>query len=167
MDISRKADYALRLLTDLILEPSGILSVRIAAENNNVPYSFARAIQHDLTSANILENIRGAHGGMHLAVDPHEVSLLEIVEAVQGPLLVATCDTAGPDGGECPRLARCRFNPVWNGIHAVVRDYLSSVSLYDIVHGYACPQIDPHFCEKDAFAPEKMRGSCKAFVKSK
>lgn len=74
MDISRKTDYALRMLAMLAEDPECLLSVRTAAEEVNVPYSFARSIQHGLVQAGIVESLRGAHGGMRLKVSP-ETSL--------------------------------------------------------------------------------------------
>ena len=58
MDISRKTDYALRMLAMLAEEPERLLSVRTAAEEVNVPYSFARSIQHGLVQAGIVESLR-------------------------------------------------------------------------------------------------------------
>ena len=72
MEISRKTDYALRMLAALVSDPDGIISVRTAAKENSIPYSFARSIQHDLALAGIVENSRGAAGGMRLAVDPRD-----------------------------------------------------------------------------------------------
>ena len=76
MEIARKTDYALRMLATLATDPAGVVSVREAARANGVPYSFARSIQHDLALAGIVENSRGANGGMRLAVDPREVTLV-------------------------------------------------------------------------------------------
>ena len=64
MDISRKTDYALRMLSLLVAREGEPLSVRIAAEQVDVPYSFARSIQHALTQAGIIASVRGVQGGM-------------------------------------------------------------------------------------------------------
>ena len=84
MDISRKTDYALRMLAMLAEDPERLLSVRTAAEEVNVPYSFARSIQHGLVQAGIVESLRGVHGGMRLKVSPDDVTIRQVVEAVQG-----------------------------------------------------------------------------------
>ena len=75
MDISRKTDYALRMLAMLAEDPECLLSVRTAAEEVNVPYSFARSIQHGLVQAGIVESLRGVHGGMRLKVSPDDVTI--------------------------------------------------------------------------------------------
>ena len=91
MDISRKTDYALRMLAMLAEEPERLLSVRTAAEEVNVPYSFARSIQHGLVQAGIVESLRGVHGGMRLKVSPDDVTIRQVVEAVQGPMVMNDC----------------------------------------------------------------------------
>ncbi len=125
MDISRKTDYALRMLAELVRSDGGVVSVRAAAEKNRVPYSFARSIQHDLVRAGIIESTRGSHGGMRLSVDPKTTTLGAVVEAVQSPIYIATCGTAGDDGGPCPFRPECHFNPVWCEAERILRDYFT------------------------------------------
>ena len=72
MDISRKTDYALRMLAMLAEGNKSLLSVRTAAEAVDVPYSFARSIQHGLVQAGIVESLRGVRGGMRLRLKPSE-----------------------------------------------------------------------------------------------
>ncbi len=148
MDISRKTDYALRMLSMLAEEPGTLLSVRTAAEQVNVPYSFARSIQHGLVQAGIIESLRGVHGGMRLKADPKEVTIREVVEAVQGPLVMNDC--TAPDG-DCARMGSCCYHPLWAGTQALVRDYLDSVTLDDVVSHRLNPAVDPKFADRDAF----------------
>lgn len=136
MEISRKTDYALRMLSELVRSPDCVVSVRTAAQENDIPYSFARSIQHDLALAGIVESLCGARGGMKLAIDPKETTLLQLVEAVQGPILVSTCDYAGENNEPCPFMPECHFNPVWCSVECMLREFFASVSLYDVVvHG--------------------------------
>ena len=109
MDISRKTDYALRMLAMLAEDPECLLSVRTAAEEVNVPYSFARSIQHGLVQAGIVESLRGVHGGMRLKVSPDDVTIRQVVEAVQGPMVMNDC--TAPDG-DCARMGACCYHPV-------------------------------------------------------
>ena len=152
MDLSRKTDYALRILAELIRhDGKTVLSVRTAAKKNDVPYSFARSIQHDLTLAGIIQSTRGARGGMKLVIDPKTVTLLEIVEACQGPVAISGCDWNGPDGGPCPRSSHCAFNPIWCGASRMLRDYLASVSLSDVVFGTKAPSLPQGYWNSSAF----------------
>lgn len=134
MDISKKTDYALRMLAELVEDPDSVISVRRAAEDSNVPYSFARSIQHDLAVAGLVTNSRGANGGMRLAVDPREVSLLQVIEAVQDDVGISCCHT-GADGAsvECPRRVRCHYAPVWCNAEHMLQRFFGSVTLYQLI----------------------------------
>lgn len=148
MDISRKTDYALRMLTMLAENENGLLSVRTAAEEVDVPYSFARSIQHGLVQAGIVESLRGVHGGMRLRVDPKKVTVRQVVEAVQGPLVMNDCTASG---AECPRMGGCCYHPIWMGAQALMCNYLDSITLDDVVSGTAAPAVDSKFTDPAAF----------------
>ncbi|MDY4040895.1 MAG: Rrf2 family transcriptional regulator [Collinsella sp.] len=148
MDISRKTDYALRMLSMLASNENPLLSVRTAAESGDVPYSFARSIQHSLAQAGIIESLRGVHGGMRLKADAKSLTLREIVEAVQGPIVTNTC--SGPNG-VCPRAGNCCYHPIWVGTQELLRSYLDSVTLYEVVHGEKFPAVDSKFADPGRF----------------
>ncbi|WP_297182319.1 Rrf2 family transcriptional regulator [uncultured Enorma sp.] len=149
MDISRKTDYALRILSMLVENGDELLSVRVAAEQVDVPYSFARSIQHGLVQAGIIESLRGVRGGMRLKANPEELTIYDIVRAVQGPFVINECTAAD---GDCPRMETCCFHPLWMGVEALLNDYLSSVTLADVVEGRRFPAVDAKFADRGAFA---------------
>lgn len=158
MDISRKTDYALRMLAELVSNSTGVVSVRTAAKENEIPYSFARSIQHDLALAGIVENTRGASGGMRLSVDPHKTTLLQLVEAVQGPVVVSACLSLPATGEPCPRRHDCPFNPVWCNAERLLRLFLASVTLYELVVERTSPLFEGSFrlvSEEEARAAAK------------
>ncbi|WP_077598527.1 RrF2 family transcriptional regulator [Olsenella urininfantis] len=142
MDISRKTDYALRMLSELVRNDGAVISVRTAADRTSVPYSFARSIQHDLAHAGIIESTRGSRGGMRLVVDPKTTTVVEVVEAMQGPIAVSNCGSAGEDGGPCPLRPECHFNPIWCEAERLLRRYFSSVSLYEVVMEHKHPVLE-------------------------
>lgn len=153
MDISRKTDYALRILAELMRhDNNNVLSVRTAAKKNDVPYSFARSIQHDLTLAGIITSTRGAQGGMKLTIDPKTTSLLTVVEACQGPVAISDCGWNGPDGTSCPRHLHCSFYSIWCGASRMLRDYLDSITLYEAVFATKAPSLPEGYWNADAFA---------------
>ena len=152
MDISRKTDYALRMLSELVRSEGGIISVRAASEKDNIPYSFARSIQHDLVRAGIIESTRGSRGGMRLAVDPRRTTGRQVVEAIQGPIYISSCDTVGGHEGPCPFRSECHYNPIWCEAERILRDYFDSVTLYQVVCEHKHPMLDEgsHFRLADA-----------------
>ena len=141
MEISRKTDYALRMLAELVRNPGKVVSVRAASKNGGVPYSFARSIQHDLTLGRLITSTRGAHGGMRLAVDPKKTTLLDVVEAMQGPVFLTVTPFEGYD--DEPEMEDAEdFAEVWQGAQQLLVKYFSSVTLYDIVIDNLVPVFD-------------------------
>ncbi|NTU88949.1 MAG: Rrf2 family transcriptional regulator [Actinobacteria bacterium] len=144
MEISRRTDYAIRLIAALAASNGKPLSVRSAAETQEVPYAFARSIQHDLVIAGLVCSQRGAHGGMTLSRSADEITLLDIIECIQGPIGVAIC---AREENWCPRDAFCVFHDVWADADAILRDYFTSVSIKALLDGHkpylTVPYTDP------------------------
>jgi len=132
MEISRKTDYAIRMVAALMLNEGKPLSVRKAATVQGVPYSFARGIQHDLVKSGVVTAVRGARGGMMLAIDPDEYTLAELIETLQGPIRLAICLS---EEGWCPRDENCVFHQVWEDGSQLLYNYLSSISMKEIIKG--------------------------------
>lgn len=159
MEISKKTDYALRMLATLVRNPSGRVTARAAADENDIPYSFARSIEHDLAAAGIVSSVRGANGGMQLTVDPRQITLLQVVEAVQGPISLSGCElyvdaSQQPDERPatdfCPRYASCSYAPVWCTSVRMLREFFSSVTLYELLIEEKAPVFEGAFTLESA-----------------
>ncbi len=140
MEISRRTDYAIRIIDALAESDGKPLSVRAAAKMQDVPYAFARSIQHDLVLSGLVASKRGASGGMVLARPADELTLLDIIESVQGPIGVAVC---AREKDWCPRDKTCPFHKIWQGADDLMRDYLASVSMQEIIDGLS-PTLRHH-----------------------
>lgn len=132
MEISRRTDYAIRLIAALAASGDEPRSVRVVAEEYDVPYAFARSIQHDLALAGLIKSRRGVHGGMMLAKPADELTLLDIIESMQGPLSIAIC---ARETNWCPRDEHCPFHQVWLGADVLMHNYLSSVTVQQLLDG--------------------------------
>jgi len=130
MEITRRTDYAIRLLLDLASRSDGPVSVRALAADQDVPYAFARGIQRDLVSAGLVRSQRGATGGITLARPAERISLLEVVEAMQGSISCAVCVR---DREWCKRMGGCSVHQVWRGADELVAQYLAGKSLAQLV----------------------------------
>lgn len=111
MQITRQADYAVRAvyyLSQLGLDSRAATS-QIAKEQH-IPPSFLAKIISQLSVAGLLHTSRGARGGVSLARDPEEISLLDVVEAIDGPILLNECVA---DGGACTFTDDCPIRPIW------------------------------------------------------
>lgn len=126
MDITRRSDYACRILRAAYNSENACISVTEIAEQEGIPYAFARSIQHDLVKSGLIKTLRGAHGGVTLDCDPSQVTVYEVLEAVQGSLSIASC-VIDPDS--CDKQAGCAYNRVWQGVDKLIKDYLSAITL--------------------------------------
>lgn len=130
MDVTRRCDYACRILRAAYRGEGAYLSVAEISEQENIPYAFARSIQHDLVKGGLIKTVRGAHGGLALACDPQKVTLLDILEVVQGPVSVASCAV---EEEYCDKQDACAYNGVWLGADKLLNDYFSQFTLADLL----------------------------------
>lgn len=111
MQITRQADYALRAMLFLAeLEPNQRAATSQIAEIQHIPPSFLAKIISQLSIAGLIHTSRGARGGVSLAKVPEAISVLEVVEAIDGPISLNEC-SASPEG--CPFGEKCPIRPIW------------------------------------------------------
>lgn len=111
MQITRQADYALRAMLYLSrLEPNERAATSKIAEDQEIPPSFLAKIISQLSIAGLIHTSRGAHGGVSLARKPKEISLLEVVEAIDGPISLNECVH---DPSVCSFGDNCPIHEVW------------------------------------------------------
>lgn len=111
MEISRRADYGIRVIMYLSSLPdNGRASTQQIADGQNVPAPFLAKIISQLSLAGLLVTHRGAGGGVALALPPSEISLLRVIEALEGPIRLNRC-LVEPEA--CPRGERCPVHGVW------------------------------------------------------
>jgi len=109
MQITRQADYAVRAILYLAQVGSngnnGRVSTNDVAKEQNIPLSFLAKIFSQLSIAGLINTLRGAHGGVKLAREPKNITLLEVVEAIDGPIQLNVCVEWGcvcSFEGNCP-----------------------------------------------------------------
>jgi Rrf2 family protein len=115
MQITRQADYAVRAVSYLAnLEPGKKATTKKISEIQKIPLSFLAKIIAQLTVVGLLETTRGVHGGVSLARDPEVISLLDVVEAIDGPVMVNACVR---DDYDCA-IENCNIRPIWQEAQA-------------------------------------------------
>jgi len=111
MQITRQADYAVRAVLYLAQQPRDTRSSTAQiARDQAIPPTFLAKIVAQLSVAGILQATRGARGGVQLARPPEAISLLEIVEVIDGPLYLNDCVA---NAATCPHGAYCTVHQVW------------------------------------------------------
>jgi len=112
MQLSRKADYALRAVKHLSSLPKGKLgSINSIAAAESIPREFLAKILKDLTRGGILVSFQGVTGGYRLNHTPKDISFLDVIEAIEGPVHINLC-TEG-DSCPCDRAQTCQMRDFW------------------------------------------------------
>ena len=126
MQITRQADYALRAVLYLAqLDQNQRASTSQIAEEQSIPPSFLAKIISQLSVAGLITTSRGARGGVMLARRPAEISLLEVVEAIDGPIMLNDCTL---NGSACQFSSNCILRPIWCDVRTDLVERLRSTT---------------------------------------
>lgn len=117
MRISRETDYAIRCMLHLCGNARKVAMVDEIAKERDVPKSFLAKILQKLKRAKLVESFRGVKGGFRLARDPSGISLLDVIEAIQGGVGVNICTV---DDQACDRSAECVVHPIWKKMRSAI-----------------------------------------------
>jgi Rrf2 family protein len=130
--ISRRLDYGLQLLVELAKDVANKpQATSLLAEKLQMPLPFLHQIGHSLEQAGMIKANPGPHGGLRLITAPESITLLEVVETLEGPLCVNPC----LDCGEiCPRQEDCISRTVWFEFQGKIKGYLESIHLNMLVN---------------------------------
>jgi Rrf2 family protein len=127
MQITRQADYAVRAVHYLAqLGHDQRAATSQIAQEQHIPPSFLAKIVSQLSVAGLLQTSRGARGGVSLARPADQISLLEVVEAIDGPILLNEC--VGDKGGSCVFGEDCPMQPVWCEAQSKLVETLNATS---------------------------------------
>ena len=130
MKISTKGRYGLRILLDIVLNSDQ--SPRLArdiATSQKISEKYISRLVIDLRKAGLIKSVRGAKGGYTLARFPEDITLLEIVETMEGRTNIVDC-VLQPDA--CTKAGGCAVHQTWAEINRKIREVLGEVTLKDI-----------------------------------
>jgi Rrf2 family transcriptional regulator, cysteine metabolism repressor len=130
LKINTKARYSIRLLCDIV--KNGVeapVSLKDVSERQNISRRYLEQIAIPLRNASLLRSIPGLHGGYRFAKPPSEIRLLDIIEAVDGPVRILDCLNEEAD---CERMDICETRGVWMEINDSITKILSSYTMEDL-----------------------------------
>ncbi|MBI4337711.1 MAG: Rrf2 family transcriptional regulator [Chloroflexi bacterium] len=131
MQLSRKADYGIRVMLEVAASAVGSTPVaRQVARRQIVPNPFLRKIVSQLSAAGLLETRRGRRGGLKLARPPESITLRQVVEALEGPIVLNWC-LARP--GLCSLDETCPAYVVWGRAQEALMSVLDSATLAQLM----------------------------------
>lgn len=126
MQITRQADYAVRAVYYLTtLGDKQRAATSQIAQKQHIPPSFLAKIISQLSVAGLLNTSRGARGGVALAKAPKDITLLDVVEAIDGPIMLNEC--VG-NGGVCTFSEDCPMRPIWCDAQEMLIDKLKNTT---------------------------------------
>jgi FeS assembly SUF system regulator len=126
--LSKLADYGTVMLSSMARQPEQTRSAADLAVQAGIGIPTASKILKLLARRQVLQSVRGTHGGYLLARPPQAISIGEIIEALDGPINVTEC---AADAGLCSREAECRVRDNWRRLGGMVRQTLAAVSVAD------------------------------------
>jgi Rrf2 family transcriptional regulator, cysteine metabolism repressor len=144
MLFSTKAEYGVRLMVELgrrsgdVPDGAAPASLGAVAEAETLPLSYLEHLVAKLREAGLVTSVRGAHGGYRLARPASEIPMLEVVEALEGPIAPMECFHADREGRvlcshELDAGHSCATKLLWTRVHGGVTKALTSTTLADLV----------------------------------
>ena len=134
--ISKLADYAVVVLVDMAKQGNLLMSAAVIAENTRMAEPTVAKVLKMLSRQGIVLSVRGAGGGYRLARPADQIAVIDIVEAIEGPIALTACvDGAEPD---CALGACCSVRGRWDSVNQAMRSALEEVMLADMI---ALPRV--------------------------
>jgi len=131
MQISRAGEYGVLGLMNLARRsPGQVAMIDEVSRSERIPKSFLAKIFQDLARAGLVRSLRGAGGGFALLKDPAQISVLEIIEAIEGKIVFQRCKQLKPD---CEHAGGCALCGLFEQAQDGVKDVLLRTTLIDLV----------------------------------
>ncbi len=144
--VTKLTDYATVVLTVMAARPGVVLSAAELAERAGLETPTVSKILKPLAHAGLVEGLRGVNGGYRLSRHPARISLVEVVEAMEGPLAMTECSL---HDGQCGIASQCAVRANWRLINDVVADALRGVTLAQMLQP---PAALPHPARRRSIA---------------
>lgn len=136
--MSKLTDYGTVVLAYLATRPGEMHSAAGIAQATRLGIPTVSKVLKKLASAKVLTSCRGAHGGYSLARSPNNISAVEIIDALEGPIAITECSG---DHSLCSLESVCALGSRWQQINTVIRDALGKISLAELAAPEPLPEI--------------------------
>ena len=129
--ITKQTDYGIVLLTHLAAHPDRQYNAPDLAAEAHLPLPMASKILKLLAREGVLVSHRGVKGGYSLSRHPHEISMAEIIAALEGPIAITECID---EAGDCAHERLCPVRSNWHRINEALRTALQGITLAEMLH---------------------------------
>jgi Rrf2 family protein len=141
LKLTKKADYGLIALRHLAVNSHhGAASAKEIADCYHIPLPLLAKVLQKLTKTGILRSLPGTNGGYKLARDPKAVSALEVIRAIDGPIILTNCFTAH---GECDQSEKCTVREPLRRVHEAIVELLAKISIAEMSGESPHPRVPP------------------------
>lgn len=128
--LSKLADYGIVIMTGLARRPEQQFSAAEIAQESLIPHPMASKVLKGLTRAGLLASHRGAKGGYGLVRPAEDITVAEVITALEGPIALTACIEEGPGGCEIETLCPARAN--WQRINDAIRGALDGITMAEM-----------------------------------
>ena len=129
--LSRLTDYAVVILSEIVQRRGKIVSASSLAKRTGIPAPTVSKILKKLTKKGLLHSIRGTSGGYHCDKSTADITVADIIEAIEGPIALTACVSGSQKN--CSMEDTCLLSNRWNPVNSAVQSALAKVSLTDLI----------------------------------
>jgi Rrf2 family protein len=140
LKLTKKADYGLIALRHLASIPGATASTKDIADAYHLPVPLLAKVLQQLTRAKILQSVAGTNGGYKLARDARQISALEVVRAIDGPVILTHCFT---EHGTCDQSESCTVREPLRRVHEAILELLNKFTITDLAESPAVKLTPP------------------------
>jgi len=134
MELNTRGRYAVMAMADLAKqESSAATSLSAIAARQNLPAAYLEQLFLKLRRAGLVESVRGRHGGYRLGRPAHDISVAEVMLAVEEETRMTSCLGEGSAG--CRGKEKCLTHALWHALGQHIRGFLGNVSLQEVLDG--------------------------------
>jgi Rrf2 family protein len=134
LKLTKKADYGLIALRHLASARRGTASAKDIAEAYRIPLPLLSKVLQKLARAGLLASEQGTNGGYRLSRDAGEISTLEVIRTIDGPIILTHCFTEHDQAIECDQSSLCPVREPLRKVHEGILRLLSGITIADLTH---------------------------------
>ncbi len=143
LHVSTRGEYGVRMMVDLARHyrdtPAGLRSLTDIAQSEGLPVQYLEQLIKKLREANLVSSTRGAHGGYTLTRPPEEISMLDVLRTLEGPIGLYSCISDDGTLAACDwdRLNSCSTRVLWSRLRHAIMQTLAEMTLGELVSASA------------------------------
>jgi FeS assembly SUF system regulator len=131
--LTKLSDYAVVVLSLLARERGGVMTATVLANQTGIPEPTVAKVLKLLARQDIVVSTRGVNGGYAMEKEPHNVTVADLIIALEGPIALTACVDSQTD--DCTLSELCPLRGGWQKVNVAIKTALSSVTLADLLNG--------------------------------